>query len=289
MSTTLESRLETTGPINLKVELLVGDVTLTAGDAPTTTVRLHPHGKNGAELAEKFTVEAHGNDVVVLSPKIRDSFFGLGTKGSVDVEVELPSGSTVDVRTGSGDVGATGLLDDVRATTGAGDLAFHEVGTAQLKSGSGDITLQSTRGDASAKTGSGDISVGSAGGRLDLVSGSGDIELRRSDAAVKARTGSGDLHIGASTGDLELVTGTGDVDLRAVHGGQVRTKTGTGDVSIAVAAGVAAYLDLNTVTGDVDIDLEQTSGPGDAEAQAMLVVQSGSGDIRVKRAQVSLA
>ncbi|MEW1952569.1 DUF4097 family beta strand repeat-containing protein [Terrabacter sp. NPDC080008] len=289
MSTNLESRFDTTGPVNLKVEVIVGDVTLTAGDSTTTTIRLQPHGKNGAELAEKFTVEAHGNDVVVLAPKIRDSFFGLGTKGSVDVEVELPSGSAVDVRTGAGDVTASGLLGDVRTTTGSGDLTFHEVGTAQLKSGSGDITLQSARGEASLKTGSGDVSVGAAGGRLDLVSGSGDISLRRSDAAVKAKTGSGDLFIGASTGDLELVTGTGDVELKAVHGGQVRTKTGTGDVTIAVAAGVAAYLDLNTVTGDVDIDLEQTAGPGDAEAQAMLSVHSGSGDIRVKRAQVSLA
>jgi len=289
MSTTLESRLETTGPINLKVELLVGDVTLTAGDAPTTTVRLHPHGKNGAELAEKFTVEAHGNDVAVIAPKLRDSFFSLGTKGSVDVEIELPAASTVDAKTGAGDVAATGLLGDVHVTTGAGDLVFHEVGSARLKSGSGDITLQSASGDVDARTGSGDINVGTGGGRLDLVSGSGDIALRRSDAAVKAKTGSGDLQIGASTGDLELTTGTGDVILDGVHGGEVRARTGTGDVTIAVAHGVAAYLDLNTVTGDVDIDLEETSGPGDAEAQARLVVHSGSGDIRVKRAQVSLA
>lgn len=86
-----------------------------------------------------------------------------------------------------------------------------------------------------------------------------------------------------------MTTGTGDVTLDGVHGGEVRARTGTGDVTIAVAHGVAAYLDLNTVTGDVDIDLEETSGPGDSEAQARLVVHSGSGDIRVKRAQVSLA
>lgn len=289
MGTTLETRFDTTGPINLKAELLVGDLTLTVGAGTTTTVRLRPHGKSGAEMAEKFTVEARGNDVVVIAPKLRDSFFSLGSKGSVDVEVELPAGSAVDAKTGAGDMTAAGLLGDVRAATGAGDLTFHEVGTAQLKSGSGDITLRSASGDLDAKTGSGDITVGSGGGRLDLVSGSGDIELRRSDAAVKARTGSGDLRIGASTGDLELTTGTGDVDLGAVHGGDVRARTGTGDVTIAVAHGVAAYLDLNTVTGDVDIDLEGTSGPGDAEAQARLTVHSGSGDIRVKRAQVSLA
>ena len=120
------------------------------------------------------------------------------------------------------------------------------------------------------------------GGQVDVVVG-----VVHERTVIK--TGSGDLQIGASTGDLELTTGTGDINLDGVHGGEVRARTGTGDVTIAVAHGVAAYLDLNTVTGDVAIDLEETSGPGDAEAQARLIVHSGSGDIRVKRAQVSLA
>jgi DUF4097 and DUF4098 domain-containing protein YvlB len=287
MNKQFERTFETTGPINLKVELFAGDVTLSATDQNATSVRLIPHGPGGEELAERFTVEARGNDVVVIAPK-KESLFGFN-KGSVDVEVDLPAGSAVDAKTGSGDVTASGLLGDVRAATGSGDLTFHEVTEADLKSGSGDITLQSTSGDADIKTGSGDVTVGTAGGRLDLVSGSGDINLRRSDAAVKAKTGSGDLRIGASTGDLDLMTGTGDVTLSGVHGGEVRAKTGTGDVSIGVTNGVAAYLDLNTVTGNVHIDLEEASGPGDAEAQAKLVVHSGSGDIRVRRAQVSLA
>ena len=289
MGTNLETRFDTTGPINLKVELLVGDVTLTAGPAPTTTVRLVPHGRNGAELAEKFTVEARGDDVVVIAPKPREGFFSLGSKGSVDVEIELPVSSTVDAKTGAGDVTAAGLLGDVRVSTGAGDLTLHEVGSAHLKSGSGDVTVQSASGDVNAKTGSGDVSIGSAGGRLDLVSGSGDISLRRTDATVKARTGSGDLHVDASTGDLELVTGTGDVVLGAVHGGRIQAKTGTGDVTVGIAGGVATYLDLNSVTGDVDVDLDSTDGPGNSEARASLSVSSGSGDIHVKRAKASLA
>ena len=288
MSDTLETRFDTTGPINLKVELLVGDATLTVTPGTATVVRLVPRGRSGAEMAEKFTVEARGNDVVVIAPK-KEGFFGLGSKGSVDVEVELPEGSTVEAKTGAGDVTASGLLGDVRASTGAGDLTFHEVASAQLKSGSGDLTLQSSRGDVNAKTGSGDVSIGTAGGRLDLVSGSGDIALRRSDAPVKAKTGSGDLHVDASTGDLELMTGTGDVVLGAVHGGRVQARTGTGDVTIGIAHGVATYLDLNSVTGDVDVDLESTDAPGDSEARASLTVHSGSGDIHVKRASVSLA
>jgi DUF4097 and DUF4098 domain-containing protein YvlB len=289
MGTNLETRFDTTGPINLKVELLVGDVTLTPTDAPSTTVRLVPHGRGGEELAEKFTVEAHGDDVVVLSPKKRDGFFGFGFKGSVDVEIDLPTSSAVDVRTGAGDVTAGGLLGGTRAGTGAGDLTFHEVGVSEFKSGSGDITVRAASGDLAAKTGSGDVSIGTAGGRLDLVSGSGDIEVRRPSGPAKAKTGSGDLTFEASAGDLDLMTGTGDVRLGAVHGGEVRARTGTGDVTIGVANGVAAYLDLNSVTGDVDVDLDASEAPAESEAQASLTVHSGSGDIHVKRAQVTLA
>lgn len=285
---TIEKRFETTGPINLKVEQLVGDVKLTVTDEPVTTVRLIPNGRSGEELAERYTVEARGNDVVVLAPK-KDGFLGLGLfKGSVDVEVDLAAESTVDARTGAGDIEGSGSLGDLRAATGSGDLTFDQLGSGELKSGSGDIAVQVLRGDARAKTGSGDVNIGQSSGGLELVSGSGDVTIRRADAEVKAKTGSGDVIVSASIADLDLMTGTGDVKLGAVHGGSIKARTGTGDVTIAVATGVAAYLDLNTVTGDVSVALEETDGPGDAEAQASLAVQSGSGDIRVKRAQVSL-
>ncbi|EWT00805.1 hypothetical protein N865_13715 [Intrasporangium oryzae NRRL B-24470] len=285
---TMQHHFETTGPITLKVEIPAGDVTLRATEALTTSVRLVPRGRGGADLAERFTVEAHGNEVVVIAPK-REGFLGFGSKGSVDVEIDLPVGSAVDARTGSGHVRATGLLDDVRASTGSGKLSFHELGDAELRSGSGDVTVRAVRGGLSAKTGSGDLVFGSLGGRSDLVSGSGDIEIRRAEAPVKAKTGSGDVRIEASAADIEVMTGSGDVRLAGVHGGEVRARTGTGDVTIGVAAGVAAYLDLDSVAGDVDVDLEETSGPGDAEATTSLFVHAGIGDIHVKRAEVSLA
>lgn len=287
MDKQFETTFETTGPINLKVELLAGDAKLTATDRTTTEVRLIPHGRNGVEFAERFTVEARGNDVVVLAPK-KEGLFGF-SKGSVDVEIDLPAGSTIDVRTGSGDIAARGLLGDVRVGTGSGDIAIEELAEGDLKSGSGDITAHVVRGGLQAKTGSGDISVDTGNAPLELTSGSGDLFVRRAEARLKAKTGSGNITVRASAGDIELTTGTGEVNLAGVHSGRVQARTGTGDVTIGIANGVAAYLDLNTVTGEVDVDLDGTDGPGDAEAQTSLSVQSGSGDIHVKKAQVSLA
>ena len=289
MTTPLETRFETTGPITLKVELQQGDVSLRTTGGPSTVVRLVPRGKNGAQIAESFTVEARGDAVVVLAPKERGAFFSLGKRDAVDVEVDLPEGSTLDVRSGSGDVRGTGRFGDTQAATGSGDIAFDDLGAAELKSGSGDLTARAVRGELRAKTGSGDIEIEATHAVADLLSGSGDVSLRRAEAPLRAKTGSGDVTIGASAADVEVITGTGDLHLGAVHGGEVRARTGTGDVVIGVASGVAAYLDLNTVTGDVKIDLSEADGPGDAEAQTSLAVHSGSGDISVRRAQVSLA
>lgn len=284
-----QQQFDTPGPIALKVEVRQGDITVRAGEVTTTTVRLLPSGKKGAALAEAFTVEARGDTIVVLAPKEGDGTLGFGSKGSVDVEIELPTGSHLEARTGSGDVVAEGRLGRVDAASGSGDLTFHDVESAELKSGSGDITVRAATRGVRAKTGSGDITLESATEGVDATSGSGDITLRRVGAEVRAKSGSGDIGIGTSFADLELMTGTGDVKLGAVHGGQVRAKTGTGDVSIAIALGVAAYLDLNTVTGDVKIDLEDADGPDGAEAQAGLTVHSGSGDIRITRAQGGLS
>lgn len=285
----MEKTYETPGPVRLRLELLIGDVRLRASETQTTTVRLIPHGRGGEELVERFTVEQRGDEVVVLAPKLRDSFVGWGGKGSVDVEVDLPQRSEVELRLGSGDVSATGVLGRLLGTTGSGDFSLDEITGGELKSGSGDVAARVVRGPLVAKTGSGDVAIDNAAAPVDLVSGSGDISLRRAEGALKVKTGSGDVVVGASVGDVDILTGTGDIDLQGVHGGEVRAKTGTGDVVFGVVTGVAAYLDLNTVTGDVVVDLDGASGPEDADATTSLRVTSGSGDIRVKRAQATLA
>ena len=286
-TTPIETSFETSGPISLRVEVQQGDITLRATEGTGTVVRLVPRGKNGRELAESFTVESRGDSVVVIAPKERAMFSF--KRDSVDVEVELPAGSTLELKTGSGDVVGKGRFGATKAGTGSGDVTFEDLASADVKSGSGDLSARAVQGEARAKTGSGDIQLEAAHGNADLVSGSGDVSVRRAEGDVLAKTGSGDVSIGASVGDLEIMTGTGDVTLGAVHGGSIRAKTGTGDVSIGVAGGVAALLDLNTVTGDVKIDLTETDGPGDSEARTLLSVHSGSGDIKIRRAQVTLA
>lgn len=284
----MEKHFETTGPITLSVDVIAGDIRLVVTDEPTTTVTLTPHGSRGQELMEQMVVEANGNDVTVSMPHSARSGFR-GGRGSVDVEVALATGSTVEASTGSGDVLGDGGLGDVKVSSGSGDIVLHDVEAGNVSTGSGDIRVRSVRQRGRLKTGSGDVHIDSAHADVELVSGSGDISVRRAESGARVKTGSGDVEVGASHGDVDVMTASGDVTLSAVHGGQVRVKTGTGDVTIGVPPGVAAHLDLSTVTGDVDVDLDDAAGPGDAEATAALVVHNGSGDVRVVRAATVLS
>ena len=284
-----QHHFEAVGPIRLRVEVMLGDVRVQARDADGVEIRLIPRGKGAESVIERFTVEQRGDEVVVTAPKFKDPFFGWANRGQVDVEVDLPRASSIDVKCGSGDVVTVGALARVVVGTGAGDISVDEAEDGDVKSGSGDLDLPTVRGNLLAKTGSGDIRVGSSHGPLDLASGSGDVTVVRAESDVRVKTGSGDITVTASAADIDVLTGTGDVVLGGIHGGEIRVRTGTGDVTFGVVTGVAAYLDLNTVTGDVSIDLDEAGGPEDTDATASLSLHSGSGDVHVKRAHVSMS
>ena len=144
--TNIEKRFETTGPINLKVEQPVGDVKLTVTDEPVTIVRLIPHGRSGEELAERYTVEARGNDVVVLAPK-KDGFLGLGLFKDpwMSRSTSPPEAPSTPAR-GPGTSRAGVASVDVRAATRSGDIAFDQLGDAELEWGSGGVNVQVLEG-----------------------------------------------------------------------------------------------------------------------------------------------
>ena len=78
----------------------------------------------------------------------------------VSYVLEVPAGTTVLARTGSGSFQAEGT-GDVRADTGSGDVDLSSVdGDVDLRTGSGEVTVDDVRGrSVVARTGSGDITV----------------------------------------------------------------------------------------------------------------------------------
>ncbi|MEJ7628906.1 MAG: DUF4097 family beta strand repeat-containing protein [Nocardioidaceae bacterium] len=275
---------ETPEPVDLKVELGTGELDITASETSETRVELEAiHGDSHAkDLIEGARVEQHGTKISVIMPKNKGGFFG--RKGLVRARITIPHESSLKIETGSADLEARGRFAQASVASGSGDIEIEQIASGDLKAGSGDIEVETVLGSVKVKTGSGDVKLGSVGGNGDVMAGSGDVVLDAVEGALKVKTGSGDVVVKSGGDKVDAMAGSGDLLIQRVDRGEVFAKTGSGDVTIAVAQGTAAYLDIQTVTGDVTSSLDSTESPLDGDATVAINVVSGTGDVVLQRA-----
>jgi hypothetical protein len=223
-------------------DVAIGDVTFRAMDSlRTCTVRLI----GTPEVAGASVVSQSGEVIDVLVPRgLSPDVVGLR---AVDVVVELPAGSSIDVSTPAGSVRTIGTLAAVEASSGSGDIVIDDV--------TGDVRLT---------TGTGSVDVASAGA-AHVLSGSGNVALGLTRGAVRVRTGSGDAHINGS--------GCSELDV----------ETASGDIEILVARGGTVEVDCSSVTGRVSSPLESKADPGPHGPHTRVRVRTASGDVDVRR------
>jgi DUF4097 and DUF4098 domain-containing protein YvlB len=255
---------ETSQPVTATVELLAGDLRVTAAERTDTVVEVRP-GDPGSDA----DVRAAGQTRV---------------EGSVDVTIDLPAGSRLQAETHLGGVQTAGPLAECRVKTGAGDVRLDRVGA---------LTLD---------TGAGRIEVDTVGGRADISTGSGRVRVRELDGPAVVKNSNGDSWIGLVTGDLRINAANGDITVdRAGNGvvastangaitvgaatrGTASLKTGLGEIEIGIPAGTAAKLDVSTSFGRIRNQLESADGPQETDETLDLRARSGYGDIVIRRA-----
>jgi DUF4097 and DUF4098 domain-containing protein YvlB len=273
----------TPGPVDLRVELWQGEVNVVAEDTDTTTVELTPLRGDAAarEAIENARVEQRGNEIVVLMPKTKGGLFR--GRSEIQAEIRVPTGSNARIETASADIETEGVLGDIRASSGSGDVSIEAGGDVEVRTGSGDIRVSTVHGTCTIKCGSADVRVETVHGDADVAAGSGDVVIDTVAGSLKVKTGSGDILLQTAGHTVEAMAGSGDLLLKRIEQGRVRVRTGSGDVQIGVADGTAAYLDIMTVTGDVTSDLDGSEAPTDGERTVDINVQSGSGDVVLQR------
>ncbi|MBA2954776.1 DUF4097 family beta strand repeat protein [Nocardioides sp. MAH-18] len=266
-----EYRFETHRPVHLAVEIGRGSVEVTANDTTETHVQIQ--GRD-AELVE---VRQDGDRIAIRGPRQR-SLFSAGDR--LDVEVTVPTGSDVAVRTGSADVRIHGTVASGQVKSGSGEVTVDTAtGPLQVETGSGDIQVRDAEGALQIKSGSGDIDVREVGGTLMVSTGSGDVQIARTRAASVVKTGSGDLQVGEAQSDLSFATGSGDLVVRAAYRGRLTAKGASGDMHVGVRAGVPVWTDVSTVTGEIRSSLTGAGEPEPGEEHLELRAKTVSGDV----------
>ena len=270
-------------PVNLKVELWVGEVDVTARDTDTTTVELTSmHGDDAQDLIDAARVEQRGRDIVVELPKLKSGLFR--RNAGVHARIVVPTDSAAKIETASADVTTHGQLGDTQVSSGSGDVEIDRTHDVDVKTGSGDITVDEVLGSCAIKCGSAEVAVGPVAGNANIMSGSGDIVVESVGGSVKVKSGSGDVILKQGGEEVEMMTGSGDVLVKRLDHGRLKAKTGSGDIAVGVARGTAAYLDIMSVTGDVRSELDGAEAPDESDRRLEIHVQTGSGDVVLQRA-----
>jgi DUF4097 and DUF4098 domain-containing protein YvlB len=276
---------ETPQPIAATVDVGLVYVNVVASDRADTVVEVTPTNPKKAKdvtFAENTQVTYNHGKLLIRGPKMR-SF--LTRDGSVDVTIEVPTGSSLTVDAGLGYVQAEGRLGDCEVSTGAGQVVVDHVATFKVKNSTGTIRAQTVDGDADVNTAASTIRLGHVGGEANIKNSTGSTTLGDVGGAILVRAASGEVTVDRAELDVTVKTATGSIRLREVIRGTVAVEAASGEVEIGVRRGSVAWLDLKSVAGRVRNSMAQNAAAPEAgeekvEVRARLV----AGDIHIHHA-----
>lgn len=277
---------ETPEPISATIDLgTVGELLVVASDRTDTVVEVRPSDESDAsdvQTAQRVRVDYTNGVLQVVGPRIRPFDFSRKSR-SVDVTVELPSGSHVTADVQLGDVRGAGRLGRCRIKTSAGHVRLEETGPLHLDSGAGHLTVTAVAGNAEFHTGSGKVGVGRVEGTAVVKNSNGDIVIESAGGDVRARTANGGITVDRAGAGVEAKTANGDIRLGEVARGSVTLETAMGDLDIGIAEGTAAWLEVETGFGRVRNLLNDTTRPADAAETVEVRARTTYGDVSIRR------
>ena len=276
---------ETPQPISVTLELGVGDVRITASDRTDTVVLVRPtdeSDESDVQAAGQVRVDYANGLLEIRGPKARMFDFSRKTR-SVDVSIELPSGSRVSADLQVGDVGSEGRLGECRFKTTAGNIRLDRTGPLRLDTGAGHVSAAGVAGNAEIHTGTGKVRVGAVEGSVVVKNSNGDTEIDSAAGDVRVRAANGAISIDRAGAGVDAKTANGAIRLGEVVRGAVALGTAAGDLEIGIAEGTAAWLEVNTGFGHVRNQLAEAAQPGASDETVEVRARTSYGDITIRR------
>jgi hypothetical protein len=275
---------ETPEPISVTLELAVGNVRIAASDRTDTVVEVRPSDEadeSDVQAAAQVRVDYSGGLLHISGPK---RVFDFSKKSrSVDVSVELPTGSRLSARLQVGEIRSAGRLGECRLKTSVGNVWLGRTGPLSLHTSAGDVTADAVTGDAEISTGSGKVRIGEVEGTAVVKNSNGDTAIDSVVGDLRVRAANGDIDVERAGGGVDAKTSNGSIRLGEVARGSVVLGTAMGSLDIGIADGTAAWLDVNTAFGHVRNLLEHASRPDEADATVEVRGRTSYGDITVRR------
>ncbi len=275
---------ETPQPISVLLDIYAGYVQIVASDRTDTSVEVRPSDSSDSsdvEAAQKTRVDYADGTLTVRGPK-RTFDFSKKTR-SVDVVIELPTGSKVDADVSAGSTRTSGVLGETEVDMSAGNIHLDRTGPLKVDTGAGQVHVGAVTGNAEVKSGSGSIRIGSVAGSLTVKNSNGNTEIGTVEGELRVRAANGDIAAERVGALVDAKTAMGSISVGEVVRDTATFSTAMGSIEVGIAQGTAAWLDVTTGFGRVDSALEGSDGPGNSTETVKVTAHTSFGDITVRR------
>jgi hypothetical protein len=277
----------TPSTIDLAINLQVGAIQVIASDRSDTVVTVSPTSTEkqiDRRGVDNTQVEFDGQRLTVTGPKPRLSWIGPGPTDSVDLKVELPTGSRLTAEIAMGNLRTHGRLGATRIKSSTGSVNLDTTGDLWVRTSHGTASVETAEGAVEITADMGQIRIGTVTGDAILKASHGNIMVDDSRGDLDAKLSYGDLEMAHALGSVTAKTAYGNIYLREVEAGLIQVETGFGELVIAVKAGVPAWLDASSKNGHVRNELAGDSAPDAGEQTVEIHARTQFGDIDIVHA-----
>lgn len=275
---------DTPEPISATAHVDAGSIQFTAGDRVDTVVEVRPRDpKRDQDVRAADQTEATYSAGVLTIRTPKPNLFG--RTGTVDVTVDLPAGSGIDVSGAWVQVLGEGRLGEARVKTSSGDVRLDATGPLRLKASHGSITVDRVEGTAEITTSSGSMRVGLLDGPAVLKNSHGAITVGAATGELRANGANGDIDIRRAEASVTAATAHGTLRVGEVASGTVQLETSYGSIEVGVREGTAAWLDAHSAAGQVRNALTASGSPEESEDTVKIRARTRYGNIDIRRAK----
>ncbi|MER6425432.1 DUF4097 family beta strand repeat-containing protein [Streptomyces sp. NPDC001137] len=219
-------KFDTPAPISAVMDIPAGRVRFAAADRADTTVEVLPANaakSRDLKAAEQTTV-AYADGVLRITASAPDGKL-FGPSGSVEVAVQLPADSHIEVQADAAELRGVGRLGDVAFDGAYRQIKIDEAASIRLTATDGDVEVGRLNGRAEISTARGDIRIAEAvRGTVVLSTQAGDISVTAAEgvsAALDAGTDHGRVsnalkNDGTAELNIRATTSRGDITARSL-------------------------------------------------------------------------
>jgi Putative adhesin len=282
-------KFETPQPIAVTVDVFVGHVEVIASDRTDSVVEVRPSDpakKEDVRAAQETAVDFAAGHLTVQGPRGWKMYVpprALNTP-SVDVTIEVPTGSRLH---GSASVCrflVTGELGQCELKNSVGDMQLEQAGPLELNTSGGNVTVDRVVSRANITTGTGIVRIREIDGSAVVKNSNGDSTIGEVAGDLQVNTANGNITVERPRGSVTAKTANGNIRIGDASRGTLQLETSVGELEVGIHAGSAAFLDVSTKAGTLQNLMESAEKPAQNEETVHVYARSSVGNIIIRRA-----